>query len=333
MAPNIGLMNLTPGVKGAIVDIVFIHGLRGDAEGTLTWTGDKRNHVFWPKDLLPEDVKNARILTWGYDSKFGKFWTESSNKDIDSYSNNLCSDLKGLRSTTSTTDRPIIFVTHSLGGLVCKNALLLASRHVDADVRTIADKTYGIIFLGTPHEGSDMAKWAGIGLQFFRLDSSTNATRNLDVLKKESVKLYEVSYNFKMFLRGRNESKEPDRKKIDIVCFYEEKRLTIGKVDIGWVVPKESAVLEAFKIVSIPANHMEMARFENKNDVGYKRVVGELDAWMTSLASLVQPHNQGVTVTFNGNIMGNPVGNINGSPTIESKYNFNEGIAAKFFGL
>jgi len=79
--------------------IVFVHGLQGDGE--LTWTHPKYG-VYWPQDLLPLDVKNARILSWHYDSRVTGFWTETTTNDIDSYASNLCGDLTQLRGETSS---------------------------------------------------------------------------------------------------------------------------------------------------------------------------------------------------------------------------------------
>jgi hypothetical protein len=60
---DLGLKTLCPDeahVAGAAVgvDIVFVHGLRGGREST--W---KKEKVLWPQDLLPKDIKQARILT------------------------------------------------------------------------------------------------------------------------------------------------------------------------------------------------------------------------------------------------------------------------------
>ena len=43
---------------------VAIHGLDGHRE--KTWTA--KNEVNWLRDLIPEHIPNARILTWGYDA-------------------------------------------------------------------------------------------------------------------------------------------------------------------------------------------------------------------------------------------------------------------------
>jgi hypothetical protein len=54
-------------------------------------------------------------------------------------------------------DRPIIFITHSMGGLLVKQ--MLRSARDFGKWRAIAQKTRGIVFLSTPHSGSDMASW------------------------------------------------------------------------------------------------------------------------------------------------------------------------------
>jgi protein SERAC1 len=71
---------------------VFIHGLNG---GPLkTWTTDE---ICWPKDLLPADVSNARILTFGYDSQVVHFWSEPSQNRIDNHADALLADLVAVR--------------------------------------------------------------------------------------------------------------------------------------------------------------------------------------------------------------------------------------------
>jgi hypothetical protein len=49
------------------LSIVAVHGLNGHCE--KTWTaGNGVNSVNWLRDLLPHDLPNARILSWGYDA-------------------------------------------------------------------------------------------------------------------------------------------------------------------------------------------------------------------------------------------------------------------------
>ena len=61
-------------------------------------------------------------------------------------------------------DFPLIFVAHSLGGIVVKRALITAT--VRNAYKAIVDSTIAVVFLGTPHHGSQLAGWAGIASRF-----------------------------------------------------------------------------------------------------------------------------------------------------------------------
>lgn len=78
-----------------------------------TWTAvpseDNPEAVFWPKELLPEVCKAARILSFGYDASFAQFWPGQDvpvETTIDDHSTSLFQNLAGLRSETSSV-RPI----------------------------------------------------------------------------------------------------------------------------------------------------------------------------------------------------------------------------------
>lgn len=76
--------------------------------------------VFWPKDLLPnlEQCKHARILTYGYNSSFFDLTEKVNFSDITSQGESL---LNGLARVRADCDhRPLMFIAHSLGGLVVK---------------------------------------------------------------------------------------------------------------------------------------------------------------------------------------------------------------------
>lgn len=64
-------------------------------------------------------------------------------------------------------ERPCVFVTHSMGGILVKMALVASSQAVappsmstEPDLRQLARNTKGIVFYSTPHFG---ANWAGLG--------------------------------------------------------------------------------------------------------------------------------------------------------------------------
>lgn len=76
----------------------------------------------WLRDFLPEDIPNARILTYGYDSKL---LHNNSTASIHEFSQNLLEALTSARAGIEASRRPIIFIGHSLGGLVIKEVCAL----------------------------------------------------------------------------------------------------------------------------------------------------------------------------------------------------------------
>ena len=135
-----------------IADIIFIHGLQGHPFRTWTrkieipkgkpkrkqresfWgrVGIKKslvepeqetvytdNEVFWPRDLLAKDYPRTRIWTYGYDSKVTQWFRgPASQLDIFSYSESILNGLVARR--LDQPSRSLIFIVHSLGGLVLK---------------------------------------------------------------------------------------------------------------------------------------------------------------------------------------------------------------------
>lgn len=137
--------------------VFFIHGLQGHPRGTWTYPPElsKRDplsngsswrysfrrrlgaafrsqassvelskgsdkQVFWPHDLLPESYPNLRIFTYGYDSHVTHWFKGPAMQlDILDYGESLLTGLVAKR--RECPDRPIIFVVHSLGGLVMKD--------------------------------------------------------------------------------------------------------------------------------------------------------------------------------------------------------------------
>ncbi|KAF7164512.1 hypothetical protein CNMCM6106_001030 [Aspergillus hiratsukae] len=257
----------------ATVDICFVHGLTGDR--TTTWTAQGQSDP-WPKTLLPSKLSTARILTYGYDAYVVRKSVAGSNRLID-HATNLLNDLTTDRDLHNAASRPIIFVTHSLGGLVCKKAILRSRNNPDAHLRNIFNCTKGIIFMGTPHKGSWMADWAKISAGALGLVKSTNKSL-LDVLRTDNQLLEAIQFDFWSMIRELRES----GRRLEVICFFEELPLPV----VGKVVSKDSATLEGYNLISIHANHRDMVRFSSVNDNGFKRLLGELVRWESDSRTL-----------------------------------------------
>ena len=58
-------------------------------------------------------------MTWGYKADVTHFLSPTSTNRVKDHAKSLLNALSALRNSPETSRRPIIFVTHSLGGLVC----------------------------------------------------------------------------------------------------------------------------------------------------------------------------------------------------------------------
>ena len=211
--------------SAAIVDIVFVHGLGGNAYTTWLHMG---TNIHWPSALLRKKVPDARIITFGYDADVVNWWHEASTNRVTNHAECMIGELVRLREETKTEDREIVFVAHSLGGLVTE-AVIYFSRHSPFEhIRQIEKNTVGIVFLGTPHLGADAAKWKAFATRLISVIKHANVNI-VELLQPDSEMLAIVQKNFQGVLRNRLEEKRP----VEISCFYEELGVgPLGEVSI-----------------------------------------------------------------------------------------------------
>src|ERR1700712_5127662 len=110
----------------------------------------------------------------------------------------------------------MIFVAHSLGGLVTQFALNLSFQSPEEDIRSIEKDAIGIIFMGTPHNGSDYASWGTFATTMTKWLKESNSNI-IAVLNPESEVLAIVQKGFQRLLSNRAQSLD----KIKIICFFE----------------------------------------------------------------------------------------------------------------
>ncbi len=125
-----------------------------------TWKNiSEKKRVFWPFDLLPDDVPDARILTYGHDSSVSHGFHGPANKaNISQLALSLLNAVTNAR--LDCRDRPLIFIAHSLGGLLVKQAIVESWKaEQDHQDRNLHRVCHAVIFLGTPHRGSSDASW------------------------------------------------------------------------------------------------------------------------------------------------------------------------------
>ncbi|KAF4464586.1 ribonuclease p mrp [Fusarium albosuccineum] len=269
--------------EDAKVDIIFLHGLRGEIE--QTWTKDG---VFWPKDLLPSDVPESRIFVFGYDANILSHDQSGATKtEIHSDAEDICAKLAAKRLETNTvsdseiltagqSDRPIIFVAHSLGGLIAAQALVHGERRTgNSNATSVTKHLRGMIFLGTPFRGSSIAKLAEIArrvLDFFKVDTQQHTLKLLGV---NSERLDELLKAFSDILYKRRQSAKSEDQ-LEVFFFYETLRTWVGVRSIQ-IVEAESAFLPGCGEASpIRADHIGICKFNAIEDEGYGVVVAAI---------------------------------------------------------
>ena len=121
--------------------IIFVHGLRGHRR--KTWTKDG---ICWPEKLLPQEqtLSHVCVLTFGYDARIVNLDGRASLNSLFDHSMNLLNALSRerkrdvsqcdvqeveLNSNLIQRERPVIFVAHSLGGLIVKDVRHLSLLH------------------------------------------------------------------------------------------------------------------------------------------------------------------------------------------------------------
>ncbi|KAK5057648.1 hypothetical protein LTR84_011649 [Exophiala bonariae] len=250
------------------IDIIFVHGLTGDRE--RTWT-HPTNGVCWPRDILPRSLPDARILTFGYDAYVVRARNHVASIDIAHHANDFLNCLANERMDSISSKRPLIIVAHSLGGILCKDALRLAQSNTEAHLRAIFDHVRGIVFIATPHGGSWLAKWAKTSANLLGVVKGADVSL-LSLLESNSEVLNRIHNDFLSMLIRR----QAEHRSIKIACFYEVLPLR-GRIKI---VDKDSGTISGFNNVSIHADHRNIARFKNQDDPGYKHIVGSLNMWI-----------------------------------------------------
>nr|KAK5448552.1 hypothetical protein LTR18_001640 [Exophiala xenobiotica] len=168
--------------------------------------------------------------------------------------------------------RPIIFVAHSLGGVLVKDAIIQSRKYDDQPhLQDISTSCHAICFFGTPHRGSHAAEYGDILTSTISIaPGGPSAYKEvLRGLKLNSEKLSQVEADFNAFLNRSI----PVSQKIKLYSFQEAKGASSISPFGGKVVPDFSSSFNRTDIEQISfinENHMDMARFESDSSQGYR---------------------------------------------------------------
>jgi hypothetical protein len=243
------------------LDVVFVHGLGGDP--IATWRSGKDKNTSWPHWLALEFGTQIGVWSLGYAAAptrwegvrvpfFGsKDPDAGAAMSLPRRAENALDRLVG----AGIGQRPVCFITHSLGGLLVKSILRRsADSQFAPDRLQVVEQCRGVLFLATPHHGSRLADLAGALKVYLPSVSTLDLKDNDDHL----MDLYE-------WYRGYAPSHH-----ILTRNYYENKE-TKGVVI---VVPRSSAdpgVAGETALGNTPLDrdHLEISKPRNRDDQAY----------------------------------------------------------------
>lgn len=242
--------------KDCKLDIVFIHGLGGDA--LKTWGEDKE--TFWPS-WLGEEFADIAVWSIGYDATPSAWLRDTM--PMEERALNILTDLS---TTEGIGSRSLCFIVHSMGGLILK--YILEKSKADNNYSKIIQQTKGVVFLATPHEGSSKADFLkNLGLIF-------RANTIVKQLEHNASSLNRLDDAFNTIVRQEN-----------LMCFsiYETKEIRIKKTIMGVplfgfkglkVVDESSAKGRCNYATPLPVDkdHLEICKIQAKDELVYKTI-------------------------------------------------------------
>ncbi|KAI0413532.1 ARM repeat-containing protein [Xylaria grammica] len=273
------------------IDVIAIHGFDTDSSRTWEWKHDKpedgkpEDNVNWlkHKNMLPREISTARIFTCDWPAPL----LESPHfvqKTIDEFARVLLIGILGRNSEkyrnsqqgrTHENNRPIVFIASCLGGLILIRALAIAEK----EYPSIANATWGIIFLATPFKGTSYTDIPKAAEKALEIQASINGRllSKLLELTKRDIKLEKMESDFASFCSSRNGLLSK------ITTFYETGTTSLPRKIFPFLPDSLSQIQPLVSecsatLVFIPSRipldriHIQMNKFKGPEDIGYKAV-------------------------------------------------------------
>lgn len=232
-------------------DVVFVHGLDGHHKST--WHPEGKPGLYWPA-WVAED--NPDLAVWSLDYPAASFAGGDGTMHLMERGPNVLGLLRE-KGFAESPDRPLVFVVHSLGGLLVKQLLERAEDADEASWVAIGRRTRGVAFIATPHSGSNLAD--------FHKYVSSILTETVRELRSSDPNLLRLNRWYNKTARERPISSQ---------VFY-EKRKTPTPVGPLQVVSEASATgIAAGEPLPIDRDHLTICKPASRDDLVYSRTNG-----------------------------------------------------------
>ncbi|KAI8626193.1 ankyrin [Xylariaceae sp. FL1651] len=249
-----------------------------DVISEMSDTSELSESVYWPRDLLPEIIPQARVLTFGYDTNIRhSLGGPISQNRLSDHAGDFLAALEGCRHRNPC--RPLVFIAHSLGGLLVKDMLRISKSYESSqpDRWRVYESTASLLFFGTPHAGADPRNALHRTL--------TNIIKALGFRVNNEIVQTLMPGAERSKLLADDFLKWTSACGWDIYTFQEELPHSALKVKI--VEDHSSCINDPCheRIVHIRADHVDMCRFTDIEDPEFRKVTSALFRVQESLIS------------------------------------------------
>ncbi|KAI0537078.1 hypothetical protein GGR58DRAFT_361265 [Xylaria digitata] len=245
-------LTLLSDASDPIADFIFVHGLGGGSR--KTWRKGQNENLFWPKEWLSRDPEfhDVRVHTFGYNAD----WKDrhESVLSISDFANSLLFELQNSVMIRRSKDLPMVFVCHSMGGLVVKKSFLL-SQH-NPVFHDIGRRYQCLFFFATPHRGASSAQLLNT---LIKATAGGNAPF-LGDLQQESPAIEAINDEFRHYVD-----------QVDLFSFFETKATSILGMGEKFIVKRTSAVMgyPRERTFGLNADHRGICKFESPSESNY----------------------------------------------------------------
>ncbi len=247
--------------NGGCADVVFVHGLTGDLYQTWSAPESKEAEgVFWPR-WLGTDLPDGNYFTLGYPASMFAKWAKKEMNLYERAKNTL-----EVLASYGIGERPVIFICHSLGGLLIKQVLRTAQESTETNWIKLAKNCIGIFFLATPHSGSSLANLLKCFVGGFN-------SHHVDKLVKDSSDLDELNASFRSLCANQ---------KIEVTSYYEMHKT--GKIALIVEANSADPGVNASLPIPVDADHINICKPLDRHSVIYRSVFSRLKAKLLEIA-------------------------------------------------
>ncbi|KAH7409913.1 ankyrin repeat-containing domain protein [Phaeosphaeria sp. MPI-PUGE-AT-0046c] len=252
-------------------EIVAIPGIGKDE--AWSW---KLNRTHWLRDtsMLARKIPDARISIFNYSNE--GFEKGPINQRLESMARKLLQGLDRMRDINNTRT-PIIFVCHSMGGIVLEKTLLLARAGQD-EYPLVYPYVAGSVFLGTPFHRVTEPRAQILAEMAETLMGTGTMSDIVEFLARDEKVLRDLHNQFALLVTETQ---------IRLYCFFEKQETERLKFAIKGisktsykamdrVVDEESAKHSSANYLGLAADHFRLNKFENPKDPNFTIVSEEI---------------------------------------------------------